>query len=97
MPYLDSVVFGWDIHDKTYAKELGISNLANGYKDLLARIDLNSYRRTPNTPSLPFFLITFMDPATNEILSACPRGLLQKIRSQYEEVDLEPFAGAEVS
>lgn len=29
-----SVVFGWDIHDKVYAKEQSISNLANGYRDL---------------------------------------------------------------
>ncbi|KAK4700173.1 hypothetical protein P7C70_g6075, partial [Phenoliferia sp. Uapishka_3] len=42
-----SVTFGWDMHDKPYTKELKISTLANGYRDLLARIDLSSYRRTP--------------------------------------------------
>lgn len=25
-----SVIFGWDMHDKTYAEELSISNAANG-------------------------------------------------------------------
>lgn len=30
-----SVVFGWDIQDQPYTNELAISNLGNGYKDLL--------------------------------------------------------------
>ena len=25
-----SVIFGWDMHDKTYAEELSVSNAANG-------------------------------------------------------------------
>jgi len=25
-----SVIFGWDMHDKTYPTELGVSNAANG-------------------------------------------------------------------
>lgn len=32
-----SVVFGWDMHDKTYAEELSISNAANGKKDTIPR------------------------------------------------------------
>ncbi|RSM09825.1 hypothetical protein CEP52_003915 [Fusarium oligoseptatum] len=31
-----SVIFGWDMHDKTYIRELKISNAENGYHDLLA-------------------------------------------------------------
>lgn len=29
-----SVIFGWDMHDKTYAEELSISNAANGKKEV---------------------------------------------------------------
>ncbi|BGP14287.1 hypothetical protein JCM10213_004251 [Rhodosporidiobolus nylandii] len=90
-----SVVFGWDIHDRTYAKELSISNLQNGYRDLLAVIDLNSYRRTPHTPSLPFFLVTFHDPETKEGLYACPRATLQKAVKGLEDLGFEAMAGAE--
>lgn len=88
------------MHDRTYTKELGISTLANGYKDLLARIDLSSYRRTPGTPgtlSLPFFLITYIDPDTNETLSVCPRGVLQRVIEDLKTDGLEAYAGAEVS
>ncbi|KAI7545346.1 hypothetical protein KC331_g6265, partial [Hortaea werneckii] len=33
-----SVVFGWDMHDQTYFKELKISNAENGYRDILAEV-----------------------------------------------------------
>lgn len=71
--------------------------MANGYRDLIARIDLNTYRRTPTTPSLPFFLITFIEPDTNETLSACPRGTLERVIQQLTDEGLEAYAGAEVS
>jgi glutamine synthetase len=89
-------VFGWDLHDQTYTKELGISNLRNGYKDILAKVDLSSYRRLPGTPSLPFFLVTFYDPDTQEGLYACPRATLQKVVDQLDREGYEAFAGAEV-
>jgi glutamine synthetase len=38
---------GWDIHDTVYSRELLISNRANGYRDILASIDLSTYRRLP--------------------------------------------------
>src|SRR3954468_1814743 len=42
-----SVIFGWDMHDQTYFKELKISNKENGYRDLIAIPDLSSFRRIP--------------------------------------------------
>ncbi|KAK4051804.1 hypothetical protein OIV83_002509 [Microbotryomycetes sp. JL201] len=79
----------------TDTKELKISNLENGYRDLNARIDLDSYRRTPTEPSLPFFLITFLEPDTGETLSACPRGMLQRVAQQLTDSGFEAYAGAE--
>ncbi|GAA5976626.1 hypothetical protein JCM10908_005574 [Rhodotorula pacifica] len=90
-----SVVFGWDMHDRTYSKELGISNLQNGYKDILAKVDLSSYRRLPGKPALPFFLVTFYDPETQQGLYACPRATLQKVVDQLDKEGYEAFAGAE--
>ncbi|KAH8921435.1 glutamine synthetase/guanido kinase [Atractiella rhizophila] len=90
-----SVVFGWDIHDATYSPELSVSNIKNGYKDLTARIDLDTFRRIPWEGNIPFFLVTFLDPDTNDILPACPRGLLQRIIEELKAEGLEAFCGAE--
>jgi glutamine synthetase len=73
-----SVIFGWDMHDQTYFKELAISNKENGYRDLIAIPDLSSYRRIPWEDNVPFFLISFYDPDTKQTLSACPRSLLKR-------------------
>jgi glutamine synthetase len=72
-----SVIFGWDMHDQTYFRELAISNAANGYHDLLAVPDLNSFRRIPWEGNVPFFLLSFFDPESHAPVSACPRGLLK--------------------
>ena len=71
-----SVVFGWDMHDQTYQRELKISNAANGYHDIIAVPDLATYRRIPWEDNIPFFLVSFLDPDSREPLCACPRGLL---------------------
>lgn len=72
-----SVIFGWDMHDQTYFKELKISNKENGYRDLIAVPDLTSFRRIPWENDMPFFLVSFFDPDTEKPLSACPRQLLK--------------------
>lgn len=41
-----SVVFGWDLHDKTY-EQVNFSRADNGFADIVARIDLGTYRRIP--------------------------------------------------
>src|SRR5271155_4826124 len=51
-----SVVFGWDMNDKTSSRELKVSNAENGYRDMVAKIDLSSYRRIPWEHNIPFFL-----------------------------------------
>lgn len=50
-----SVIFGWDMHDQTYFKELAISNKENGYRDIVAIPDLSSFRRIPWENNVPFF------------------------------------------
>lgn len=92
-----SVVFGWDMHDQTYFKELGISNKGNGYRDIVAVPDLSSYRRIPWENNVPFFLVSFFDPETREPLSACPRGLLKTALSKAEEEGYRAMAGGRIS
>ncbi|KAI7975722.1 hypothetical protein EIK77_005472 [Talaromyces pinophilus] len=88
-----SVIFGWDMHDRTYFKELSISNKENGYRDLLAIPDLQSFRRIPWEDNVPFFLVSFFDPETKEPISACPRNLLQASVDKLAKLEYKAMAG----
>ena len=88
-----SVIFGWDMHDETYFKELKISNKENGYRDVLAMIDLSSFRRIPWEDDVPFFLVSFYEPDTHKPVSACPRGLLKTTAEKLENQGLRAMAG----
>ncbi|KAK4692330.1 glutamine synthetase, partial [Lecanoromycetidae sp. Uapishka_2] len=90
-----SVIFGWDMHDQTYFKELKISNAQNGYRDIIAIPDLSSFRRIPWEDDVPFFLVSFMDPDTGGPVSACPRGLLKTATARLEKQGMGAMAGAE--
>lgn len=77
------------MHDKTYIRELSVSNAANGYRDILAKVDINSFRRIPweeesgfpgsqsEKKGVPFFLIYFLDPDTYKPIAPDPRGFLK--------------------
>lgn len=90
-----SVIFGWDMHDQTYMRELTISNAENGYRDLLAIPDLQSFRRIPWEDNVPFFLVSFFDPDTKEPVCACPRGLLATQLAKLKEQGYGAMAGGE--
>ncbi|QRV99852.1 glutamine synthetase [Ceratobasidium sp. AG-Ba] len=90
-----SVIFGWDMHDTVYPNELLVSNRANGYRDIIARIDLSTYRRISWEANVPFFLVTFLDPDTLDPVPVCPRGTLSNAIKAAEESGWEPVAGVE--
>jgi len=90
-----SVVFGWDMHDQTYFRELGVSNKENGYRDLIAVPDLSSFRRIPWENNVPFFLVSFHDPDTSDTLYACPRSLLKRQVDKLRREGYGAMAGAE--
>ncbi|KAI9697415.1 MAG: hypothetical protein M1836_004693 [Candelina mexicana] len=90
-----SVIFGWDMHDQTYFKELKISNADNGYRDVVAIPDLGSFRRIPWEDDVPFFLVSFFDPDTRKPVSACPRSLLKTAVEKLQRNGLGAMAGAE--
>lgn len=92
-----SVIFGWDMHDQTYFKELKISNKENGYHDLIAKPDLSTFRRIPWEDDVPFFLVSFFDPDTGKAVSACPRGLLKGQVEKLRQRGLGAMAGGEFS
>lgn len=88
-----SVIFGWDMHDQTYFKELAISNKENGYRDIVAIPDLSSFRRIPWENNVPFFLVSFHDPDTREPVCACPRGLVKTALGKAEAAGYRAMAG----
>ncbi|KAL5409835.1 hypothetical protein PMIN04_010877 [Paraphaeosphaeria minitans] len=90
-----SVIFGWDMHDQTYFRELGISNKENGYRDVMAIPDLSSFRRIPWEKNVPFFLVSFHDPDTGASLSACPRSILKRTVGKLRKQGYGAMAGAE--
>lgn len=87
-----SVIFGWDMHDQTYFKELKISNAENGYRDITAEVDLSSFRRIPWENNVPFFLCSFREPEGGK-LSACPRSLLETATEKIEGMGMGALAG----
>lgn len=89
------ILSGWDIHDATYSRELLISNKANGYRDIIAKVDLSTFRRIPWEYNVPFFLVSFLDPDTREPICACPRGTLTKAISTANKHGWECVAGVE--
>jgi glutamine synthetase len=91
-----SVIFGWDMHDKTYIEELKVSNLENGYRDLIAVPDLQTFRRIPWENDIPFFFLSFFDPDTNEPISACPRGLVHTQLQKLKGHGYDAMAGYEI-
>ena len=91
-----SVVFGWDMHDQTYFRELKISNSENGYHDLIAIPDLSSFRRIPWEDDVPFFLVSFFDPDTMKPVSVCPRGILKTAVERLHAKGLGAMAGGKM-
>ncbi|KAH9883991.1 glutamine synthetase [Xylariomycetidae sp. FL2044] len=90
-----SVIFGWDMHDMLYIQELKISNKENGYRDLIAVPDLSSFRRLPWEDNVPFFLVSFFEPANMEPVCACPRNLLKTQVDKLRKGGYDAMAGAE--
>lgn len=86
---------GWDIHDAVYSRELLISNKANGYRDVIAIIDLSSFRRIPWENNVPFFLVSFLDPDTKKPLCVDPRGVLKVATEKAAALGYEGFSGVE--
>ncbi|KAK6821139.1 glutamine synthetase [Apiospora arundinis] len=91
-----SVIFGWDMHDLLYIEELKVSNKENGYHDILAEVDLKSFRRIPWENNVPFFLLNFLDPDTQEPICADPRGLLKVQLAKLKAKGLDGMAGGEL-
>jgi len=84
------------MHDQVYSQELSISNKRNGYRDILAWIDLSTYRRIPWENNVPFFLVVFRDPNTKNALAVDPRDVVTGVELRAkQDLGFLPYAGVE--
>jgi glutamine synthetase len=92
-----SLVFGWDMHDQTYFRELAVSNAENGYHDIIGIPDLSSMRRIPWEDNVPFFLVSWFDPDSGKPISVCPRGILKTAVAKLHAKGYSAMAGGMLS
>ncbi len=85
------VIFGWDIGDVCYDNTSGPQS---GYPDILAKIDIETFRLLPYEPNTAAFLLDFRGP-DGKAHFACPRGLLKRVVARAEAAGYSPSFGAE--
>jgi glutamine synthetase len=90
---MSSAIFGWDMHDVVYKKETTITSAANGYSDLIARVDLKSMKRLPFENDLAFFLLQFY--IAGKPVCADGRGILSSLDEKLASSNVKAQAGGE--
>lgn len=88
-----SVVFGWDCEDACYDGGT-VGGWHNGYPDLLAQVDLTTYRTIPWDDDIPFFLAQFVQEDGSP-LAVCPRQVLRRMVDRAKKSGYTPFFGPE--
>lgn len=83
---MSSVLFGWDMHDQTYPEGSIYTSEKNGFADMIALPDLNTFRRIPWEDDIPLFLIRFT--VDGKPIAPCARSLIKKM---CEELDTDGF------
>jgi glutamine synthetase len=85
------VIFGWDVGDVCYDNTRGPES---GYPDILAKLDLDTFRLLPYEPATAAFLLDFRGQ-DGKAHPACPRGLLKRVVARAEASGYVPTFGAE--
>jgi glutamine synthetase len=90
------VVFGWDMMDVTYDNTT-LTGWHKGFPDVLAKIDLKTFRTVPWDGGVPFFLGEFVaEKDGKEVpLPICPRQVLKRVLKRAEALGVVPMCGME--
>lgn len=72
-----NVVFGWDMHDKSYDNG-SYTGWHSGYPDAMVQVDEQSLRQIPWENGMPFALADFVN-SSGEPLPICPRQVLKGV------------------
>lgn len=89
-----SVVFGWDIQDKSYMNTKSIG-LHTGYPDLEVQLDLKTLRFIPWDDNTPFFLGNLSLNNPDKLGELCPRNALIKVIKKSTDLGYYPYFGQE--
>ncbi len=87
------VIFGWDVGDVLYDNSK-VTGWHSGYPDVLARIDLDTFRVLPSEPNTAHFLVDFYGE-DEKPHPACPRNLLKRVVARAETSGYRPKIGSE--
>ncbi|MEP6655086.1 MAG: glutamine synthetase family protein, partial [Myxococcales bacterium] len=88
-----SVVFGWDASDLCY-DNARYTGWHTGYPDVVARIDLSTFREVPWDGAVPFFLGDFQDDKGGP-LPICPRQLLKRVVARLADAGFSALGSLE--
>jgi glutamine synthetase len=90
------VVLGWDMMDVTYDNTTH-TGWHKGFPDVLAKIDLGTFRNVPWDSGVPFFLGDFVHQAKGKEapLPICPRQVLKRVLKRAEKLGVKPMCGVE--
>jgi glutamine synthetase len=90
------VVLGWDMMDVTYDNTTH-TGWHKGFPDVLAKIDLGTFRTVPWDGNVPFFLGEFVhqDKGKEAPLPICPRQVLKRVLKRAAKLGVIPMCGME--
>jgi glutamine synthetase len=90
------VVLGWDMMDVTYDNTTH-TGWHKGFPDVLAKIDLGTFRHVPWDGGVPFFLGEFVHRVKGKEvpLPICPRQVLKRVLKRAEKLGVMPMCGME--
>jgi glutamine synthetase len=87
------VIFGWDCADALY-DNAKVTGWHTGYPDMLAKIDLSTFRVIPWEPGTAFFILDFYDNSGHP-LPISPRQVLQRVVAKAQAMGYEPMISTE--
>ena len=90
------VVLGWDMMDVTYDNTTH-TGWHKGFPDVVAKIDLGTFRNVPWDNDVPFFLGDFVQHKNGKEgpLPICPRQVLKRVLARAEKLGVIPMCGME--
>ncbi|MDQ6620034.1 MAG: glutamine synthetase family protein [Pseudomonadota bacterium] len=90
------VVFGWDMMDACYDNTT-LTGWHKGFPDVVAKLDLGTFRTVPWDDNVPFFLGDFItvDNGREAPFPACPRQVLKRVLKRAEKLGFVPMCGME--
>ena len=90
------VVLGWDMMDVTYDNTT-LTGWHKGFPDVVAKLDLGTYRTVPWDGNVPFFLGEFVAQKNGKEVPSpiCPRQVLKRVLKRAEKLGVVPMCGME--